>query len=376
MAADHDTSPSGVATRQCRLIALVVAFSIAGALLASAGAMAAHANVVWLCKPGKRPDPCTAGYSTTFVTRTLHPYRTTDPARHPPKIDCFYVYPTISTQPTTYSSRRIEPSELAVAHLQIARLSQECRVYAPMYRQITLVARLHGNQETPAELSKPLSDVRAAFDQYLTRDNDGRGFVLVGHSQGSRVLRLLIAQDVDPVPAVRDRMLSAILPGGNVLVKRGSDVDGDFRHVPACRTRTSLGCVIAYSTFDQTPPAASLFGRSANPRDEVLCVNPAALIGARTITPIFPTTGFGLGMLPSPIPTTVWTAEPNAYQAHCVTDAGARVLKLDPLAGAQTPVPAPTVDWGLHLLDLNIEQGDLVKLIGTETSAYERRTSR
>ena len=37
--------------------------------------------------------------------------------------------------------------------------------------------------------------------------------------------------------------------------------------------------MIAFSTFDQTPPANSLFGVSADKRYDVLCTNPAALGG-------------------------------------------------------------------------------------------------
>ena len=65
--------------------------------------------------------------------------------------------------------------------------------------------------------------------------------MLIGHSQGSFVLRQLIAKQVDRKPAVRKRLISAILMGGNVLVKDGSDIGGDFKHIPACRSRPSSG---------------------------------------------------------------------------------------------------------------------------------------
>jgi hypothetical protein len=64
-----------------------------------------------------------------------------------------------------------------------------------------------------------------------------------GHSQGSFLLRELIAKNIDHTPSVRRRLVSAILFGGNVLVKRGSGVGGDFQHVPACRATGQLGCL-------------------------------------------------------------------------------------------------------------------------------------
>jgi Protein of unknown function (DUF3089) len=82
-----------------------------------------------------------------------------------------------------------------------------------------------------------------------------------------------------------------------VLVKRGHAVGGDFKHIPACASATALGCVIAYSTFNQVPPPNSLFGRTTVPGDQVLCVNPARLVGASTVEPILPSAPFAPGTL-------------------------------------------------------------------------------
>jgi hypothetical protein len=58
--------------------------------------------------------------------------------------------------------------------------------------------------------------------------------------------------------------VSAVLLGGNVSVRKGSDRGGVFRHVPTCRHETQLACVVAFSTFNETPPDASFFGRGAS----------------------------------------------------------------------------------------------------------------
>ncbi len=59
------------------------------------------------------------------------------PAKNPP-IDCFYVYPTVSGQPGPNADLTIDPEETAVAETQASRFSQVCRVYAPMYPQLTV----------------------------------------------------------------------------------------------------------------------------------------------------------------------------------------------------------------------------------------------
>ena len=355
-------------------------------LVLAAAAQVAAAKVVWLCQPGHHPDPCAPGLSTTLYSPTLEPLRVVHPnaVRHP-AIDCFYVYPTVSDERTVNADLRIGPEERSMALYQAARYSQYCRVFAPMYRQVTVPALLSGNRETPAQLKLPLSDVRNAFRVYLRRYNRGRGFVLLGHSQGSFVLEQLIAKDVDSKPAVRRRMLSAILLGGNVLVKRGQDVGGSFKHVPACRSATQLGCVIAYSTYDQVPPHLSLFGRTAVHGDQVLCTNPAALGGGSAkVDPILPSAPFAPGSLiaagiaalkfTQPTPPTVWAGLPGSYRARCSSASGAHVLAISPLGGAQVPAPSPDANWGLHLVDANIELGDLLSVVRREAAAFARVT--
>jgi hypothetical protein len=360
-----------------RLLCVVLALAFTFALNASL----AGAKTAWLCKPGSRPDPCTPGLATTVFSPTGKALGVTHPTavKHP-AIDCFYVYPTVSGQKTTLANFKVDPVERSIALYQTARYSQYCRVFAPMYRQVTVPALQAGNRETPSELRRPVNDVRQAFAAYLRRYNHGRGFVLIGHSQGSFVLRELIARDVDGHPALRRRLVSAILLGGNVLVKRGSNVGGDFKHVPGCASATQLGCVVAFSSFDQVPPTHSVFGRTTVPGEQVLCVNPARLVGARTVDPIFPSRPFAPGTLialgtallhlTQPMPSTVWSSEPGAYAVRCATANGARVLEVTALHGAQVATPSPDPTWGLHLLDANIALGNLITLVRREAGAY------
>jgi DUF3089 family protein len=122
---------------------------------------------------------------------------------------------------------------------------------------------------------------------YLRNHNGGRGGVLIGHSQGTYILRQLIRAEIDPRAKVRRRLVSALLLGGNVLVQKGRDSGGDFRNIRACRAARQTGCVIAYSAFYGTPPADARFGRAVSrygvaadaTTQEVLCTNPAALRG-------------------------------------------------------------------------------------------------
>ena len=124
------------------------------------------------------------------------------PAKTRPPIDCFYVYPTVSGQATVNADLVPGFREQEVAIAQASRFSQVCRVFAPVYRQITLAALDHPARVTLAHALVAYNGVVAAFRDYLAHDNHGRGFVLIGHSQGSFVLRQVIAKQIDSKPAV------------------------------------------------------------------------------------------------------------------------------------------------------------------------------
>jgi hypothetical protein len=359
-------------------LALILALSVA--------AGGAAAKTVWLCKPGLSANPCDRSL-TTMVVRADGTQRTERSSRpRKPKIDCFYVYPTVSGQDRINATKTAEPEQKAVAEQQAARFSQTCRVFAPVYRQLTLRA-IAGDIPASAA-AKAYGDVRSAWLDYLRNHNKGRGVVLIGHSQGTYLLRQLARDVIDRRPNVRRRLVSALLLGGNVLVKKGRDSGGDFRHIPACRAARRTGCVIGYSTFYGTPPADSRFGRAndrfglqADPAtEEVLCTNPTALGGGSgELDPYFATTPFPgpLGAVTDRPPASVstrWIAVPGLYRARCRREAGAVWLGVTPAAGDPRPLVSERIgpDWGLHLYDVNLPLGNLVGVVRRQAKAYLR----
>jgi len=331
---------------------------------------------VWLCKPGIAHDPCETDLTTTVFTppRTTGKVRKIRPDRHP-KVDCFYVYPTVSDQTTTNADLTIDPVERSIALSQAARYSQHCRVFAPIYRQVTLAGLLR----TPVQNELAYSDVLAAWQDYLRRYNHGRGVVLIGHSQGTFVLRRLIAEQIDPSPAMRSKLVSAILLGGNVAVQPGQGAGGDFQNISACRTATQLGCDVAYSTFDAPVPSNSLFGR-APPGLQVLCTNPASLGGGsaplRTVFPAKPfapgTIALGIGALGffRPAVATPWIEVDGGYSGQCSTADGASVLQISNAPGVPRLNAVPDATWGLHLADATLALGDLNSLVASEAKRF------
>jgi hypothetical protein len=364
--------------------------------------------VTWLCRPGMADDPCLSSLDATVVQPGGHTHSQPESPAAAPKIDCFYVYPTVSTQPTANADLTVDPQETAVAVAQASRFSSVCNVYAPMYRQLTVAAILGQAHATAADRDLAYADVAAAWEYYLDHYNHGRGVAFIGHSQGAAMLIDLLKQKVDADPAVRARLVSAILLGGNVTVPVGQTVGGTFAHIPACTNVTRPGCIIAYSSFDQVPPSNSIFGRVSSPVNalsgqtpvgqlQVLCVNPVAGTGpgpgastASTmpvgsgppgnLSPYFPTSTFPGGSVPSArkggssTVSTPWVTFPHLYQAQCMSQGGATWLQVDDIAapGDTRPVVKPVLGptWGLHLEDVNIALGNLVSDLQRQAARY------
>jgi Protein of unknown function (DUF3089) len=366
----------------------------AAVLALAPAASAAPGDPVWLCKPGLPSNPCEPGLDTTLISPAGEvlgvEHVRADPS---PKVDCFYVYPTVSDDPGSNSDLEIDPEERSIALYQAARYSEVCRVFAPIYRQLTLAKLFSGEEVTPEEAELAYGDVVQAWRTYLERYNGRRGVILIGHSQGTFVLRQLIADVIDQDPTARKRLVSALLLGGNVVVKEGKTFGGDFQHVKGCKSHKDLGCVVAFSTFDGPVPANARFGLVGGPfaagdpaRNDILCTNPASLRGgAATLDPIIPTApfaptttiGIATGLVgfprPSPPASTPWYEARGAYSGLCSPADEADVLQITPVGGAPDLNAIPEATWGLHLTDANIALGNLVDVVRQQIAAYAKR---
>jgi Protein of unknown function (DUF3089) len=343
---------------------------------------AAEARTTWLCKPGAANNPCEASLTATVVSPdgSLGATERTPRARRPP-IDCFYVYPTVSEQPTVNANRQRDVHVRAVARAQASRFSSVCRVWVPVYRQLTLGAISNPGSVDAEARRKPYADVRAAWREYLRKHNRGRGVVLLSHSQGTFVLREMIANEIDRRPAVRRRLVSALLFGGNVEVRSGSTNGGDFRNIRACSSPSQIGCVVAWSMYNETPPENTIFGRGGD-GVEVLCTDPASLgvsggtLDGHMLGGTYPgLIGQGIAFMAGELPSvpTPWISFPGHYSGRCVREAGTHTLRIGELGGARRFTPSPDAGWGLHLADMNLAMGNLTELVRRQAAEFRRR---
>lgn len=350
----------------------------------------------WLCHPGNTLDVCGHDVSATVVNADGSVELEAWTADPDPAIDCFYVYPTTSLDEDTWAD--LHPGrheEVITAFTQFARFKSVCRAFAPVYRQITIPGLLMNAGNLANNDQRNYIDVANAFNHYLENHNDGRGFVLVGHSQGTSLLIELIRNEIDGRP-LQDRLVSAILAGSSVVVPKGEVAGGSFSEVPLCESAGQTGCIISYATYrDNIPPGGEglfLFGRAPNEDSEVACFNPANPVGEGELDAYLSNIGeIFQGVAPMPVwssaapgISTPFVKVPGLLSARCVNDGAYHYLEVSIAADPADPrtddirgdvlidgqINAP---WGLHLIDMTLAMGNLVDIVRMQAEAYAGR---
>lgn len=161
-------------------------------------------------------------------------------------VDLFYLYPTAWT--STSAAPQVcainEPTMLAQAPGAFARQATAfetvANIYAPYYRQ---------NNSSPTDrwniiAGIPTLDATAAFDYYIKHYNNGRPFILVGHSQGATVLTNLLSGYLKDHPEVLKNMVAAYVVGSPISQ---AYLDSN-RHLKFAAGADDTGVIISYNT--------------------------------------------------------------------------------------------------------------------------------
>ncbi len=340
----------------------------------------------WLCHPGKADDACDVDLTYTVVEADGSTSVEAFEASENPPIDCFYIYPTVSFDETPNSDLVPGDEELRVVETQFARFAEECRLFAPMYRQITLPELRRGlsGQGFTADLPMRYSDIKGAWDNYLENDNDGRGVVIIGHSQGSSMIHELLRQDI--IGSKAENHVISVMPIG--MTTYGDASTGNFGPFEPCTVKSQTGCMISYVSFRSTvpPPAGSRFGVNSMDGRRAICVNPAELSGDDGILDARLSAQGWYGNTPTDFANgegvdTPFAAVPGLLTAQCVEGEKHTYLEItvngdpadpraDDIVGDVINDGEVLADWGLHLIDMNAAMGNLVDIVSAQSDAW------
>jgi len=302
-------------------------------------------------------------------------------------VDCFYVYPTIDMSPIAGNHTDFSDTDrmAEVAEAQVGQFRGVCNLYVPLYRQVTIGTYVHAPEVQEQYLSVAEADVADAFRFYLDHDNQGRKVVLIGHSQGAEMVTRILKRFFDQDPAMRSRLLLALPIGGHIEVPRGQVVGGTFAHLPLCTGADEMGCVIGYRSIVAGQDGSK---REAVPAGHVsACVNPTAIGGPAhpTARSYFLLTERLRRYLPhADSITTPFVVLRDYYNASCVEGPPG----IFSLAMSVVALPGDTrenpIDFdsrlfhgelGLHLVDFQLAQGDLIDAVAHRAALATARGS-
>jgi hypothetical protein len=183
-------------------------------------------------------------------------------------VDVFYAYPTIymDADPPNMdiSNDKNRQDVIDKMNEQMGLYSPYANIYVPYYQQMYR----DGFDDLPADEASELlnvayEDIADAFKYYMEYLNEGRPFILMGHSQGAGILVDLMRKEFEN-SGYLDQMVAAYTTGVSIMP---SDTV-DYSWIKIAKSNNDIGVVITYNTLDYQHYESSSFQTGA------LCVNP------------------------------------------------------------------------------------------------------
>ena len=339
----------------------------------------------WLCNPelAAENSACKSNVDATLVFADGSTQLELATEEENPSVDCFYVYPTVSLDRSPNSDLVVsDREESVVVKDQGARYRAVCEIYAPVYRQRTLSSLL-GIVE-PGDFDVAYRDVLDAFKQYVAHAN-GRGFILIGHSQGSRHLVRLIQEEVETNPWLREHMITAHILGHTVALPNEAEFGATFQNTPPCTSDNDIHCFVSYTSFRESePPEPETSGLGITDSDatRAACTNPNRLGGGKlNLDAYFASSKFDAftELERNEAIKTPFFKLPGLIQGECIEQDGKGYLAISYDADPNDPRTDDVggdflPGWGLHIIDFDLAQGDLVRLAKSQADSWlERR---
>ncbi len=200
--------------------------------------------------------------------------------------DLIYFYPTVTNNPNSLAlstiSREMKESAAYAFAETASCFAPYTNVFAPYYTQFPInlpkeeiITYLNQYNISPTVLaggylnmitySQVRTDVYAALDYYFEHFNNGRPFMLAGHSQGSAVCQVILREYMKVHPELLSRMV-ATYSGGFAITK---DYLKHNPHLKYASGETDTGVIISWTT---EAPGGTVYS-AVTPQNSV-CINP------------------------------------------------------------------------------------------------------
>jgi len=184
-------------------------------------------------------------------------------------VDVFYVYPTLGTKPIDDQGNplfytnvdKLTERNAAKVNLKFMKdvyAAKDFNFFAPYYRQITLDVYFMEEASMLEKIKIPEADILRAFQYYMAHLNQGRPFILLGHSQGSQVLIELLKTAM--TPEQYNQMVAAYLIGFQITEQELATYPDRLK--PA-QGSSDTGVIILYNSLSDIHAKSPIMSHSA-----------------------------------------------------------------------------------------------------------------
>ena len=250
---------------------------------------------------------------------------------------------------------RDRASFVGALNMELGIYRDECRVFAPFYRQATLAMYDAGGEILDSAIDAAYADVAAAFEAFLEASPD-RPLVLAGFSQGSEhVIRLV--RDYFGDDGLRERLVAAYAIGWRLTA-------GECAATPwllAARGPDDTGVVVAFNSEDPAVGDSLIVPAGTS----TLAINPLSWETSSDLAPA----ELNLGACFTDYAGAVVEEIPAFCGAYLDPDRG--TLKVTGVDPADYPPALPIFDEGVyHVYDYQFFYRNLQENVAERVGAY------
>ena len=189
------------------------------------------------------------------------------------KVDIFYVVPTCIWD-YTYSLGQIQHNmdifntkqrQMVDPSIRLAKniLSDSCNFFSPYYRQISMDSWLSLDTALiEKRFQLAYKDVVAAFRYYWNNYNQGRPFILAGHSQGAKAVIELLKHEI--TPEIYQHLVASYAIGYTITQE---ELDS-YPYLRMAKDSTDVGVIIGFNSVTKPEAISPLF------KNNIVCINP------------------------------------------------------------------------------------------------------
>jgi hypothetical protein len=162
-------------------------------------------------------------------------------------VDVFFLHPTtFGSETETAWNANINDATINARTdyttiLYQASVFNECRVFAPRYRQANIRAYFTADSVAVKAFDRAYDDLKTAFQYYLDHFNQGRPIIIASHSQGTTHAKRLLKEFFEDKP-LKSKLVVAYIVG--MAIPKNY-----FSTLEPCKDSTQTGCFVGWRTF-------------------------------------------------------------------------------------------------------------------------------